>query len=142
MPPIRSITGAVISHPNPSAPMQFGQTPLHVACMRPGMRNDAFDLLCTAEVMDEPDNEGNTPLHAAVSHGNVDAVRLLLEHGMDTMCMVCRPCLHTYPLTHPPMQVDAKSMSRLTYSLALRRMWRSRSRPRACCVVTIEWLAY
>jgi ankyrin repeat protein len=38
--------------------------------------------LCDKGVRDEPDNDGNTPLHLAATCGNTEAVCMLLHLGM------------------------------------------------------------
>jgi ankyrin repeat protein len=41
--------------------------------------------LCDERVRDEPDDDGNTPLHLAAACGNTEAVRMLLHLGMAAM---------------------------------------------------------
>jgi ankyrin repeat protein len=58
----------------------FGDRPIHVACIRGDLEeiaalvHEGADVNATGEL-------GNTPLHEAVDQGHIDVVKALLEYG-------------------------------------------------------------
>jgi len=64
------------------------QTPLHLACIE-GASDDIISLLLQhdAGCTTLRDSEGMTPMLLACCHGNVDAVNLLLHHGVSAISL-------------------------------------------------------
>jgi uncharacterized protein len=58
----------------------FGDRPLHVACVRGNLEEVAALLEGGADV-NAAGELGNRPLHEAVSQGHLTVVRFLLDHG-------------------------------------------------------------
>jgi ankyrin repeat protein len=58
----------------------FGNTPLHIACVR-GAMDEVMPLLDAGADVDASGEIDNTPLHEAVGQGHVAVVEALLERG-------------------------------------------------------------
>ena len=65
-----------------------GQTPLHAAALN-GRNTVVKVLLENSSCVSEVDNDMNTPLHLALAHsGDLDTVKLLLQHSEDVKSLV------------------------------------------------------
>ena len=68
-----------------NARSKYGITPLHIAASH-FASNVIFDRLLAAGaqlVINQQDDEGNTPLHLAACIGHINGVKYLLSHGAD-----------------------------------------------------------
>jgi len=60
-----------------------GKTPLHIAAMRGDMKMLEFLITHPYIDMNALDDASTTPIHCAISHSQLDVVKLLLEKGAD-----------------------------------------------------------
>lgn len=61
----------------------LGNRPLHVAAGKWGGEGLVEEIIARGALVDIRNIDGQTPLHLAVELGNLEAARLLLEHGAD-----------------------------------------------------------
>jgi len=61
----------------------LGNRPLHVAAGKWGQEGLIEEVIARGAVIDIRNIHGQTPLHLAVEHGNLDAISVLLEHDAD-----------------------------------------------------------
>lgn len=59
-----------------------GSFPLHIACQNPNITKEQL-LLVLGKHVNEPQNDGATPLQLACEFGNIDAILTLIENGAD-----------------------------------------------------------
>lgn len=61
----------------------LGNRPLHVVAGKWGREGLIEEVISRGAVIDIRNIHGQTPLYLAVEHGNLDAIRTLLEHDAD-----------------------------------------------------------
>ena len=98
---------------NPNICDKNGETPLSLICIRSENIDAISHLIDFGMILNTKDNEsGNSPLHNVSTIGNIEIMKILLEHGADPNAINNEKKTSLHCLANNPEKIDGSTISK------------------------------